>query len=337
VRRALAIVIVVGAARAAHAFPTGLQFDADAVAQDGGGGIPFTGAPRWTKHTCSVCHTDPPGQISIQLQADDASLFSDGWKANQQYHMRVVLVGEHAGLQYKQNGDNCGTQTMPYAACDNNGFALEMDDASGMAIGSFVAIANGACANPPATAPLDADVRVLKDNSAVTHNGAHKALVQWDFCWTAPKTGSGLITAYVAVVDGNGGDGTASWPEDTLGDDVAAGAVPLPESGAAPPPPQSGGCSASDSLGGGAIVVVAIALALRTRRRRRSALELALAASVALAGCTHVRAAQRETLAKKNMKFSPDPVEDQLDLHMQEAREGSSGGYGSSGGGCGCN
>ena len=45
----------------------------------------------------------------------------------------------------------------------------------------------------------------------------------------------------------------------------------------------------------------------------------------------------RETLAKRNMKFAPDPAEDELDLHMQEAREGSSGGYGSSGGGCGCN
>ena len=46
---------------------------------------------------------------------------------------------------------------------------------------------------------------------------------------------------------------------------------------------------------------------------------------------------ERETLAKRAMKFSPDPAEDQLDLHMQEAREGSEGGYGTSGGGCGCN
>jgi len=62
-----------------------------------------------------------------------------------------------------------------------------------------------------------------------------------------------------------------------------------------------------------------------------------LAGLAMLAGCVHVRPRQRETLAKKNMKFAPDPVEDELDLHMQESREGSSGGYGSSGGGCGCN
>jgi hypothetical protein len=54
-------------------------------------------------------------------------------------------------------------------------------------------------------------------------------------------------------------------------------------------------------------------------------------------GCVHVRPRERETLAKRAMKFSPDPAEDQLDLHMQEAREGSEGGYGTSGGGCGCN
>jgi len=50
-----------------------------------------------------------------------------------------------------------------------------------------------------------------------------------------------------------------------------------------------------------------------------------------------VRPRQRETLAHRNMTFGPDPAEDELDLHMQESREGSSGGYGSSGGGCGCN
>ena len=58
---------------------------------------------------------------------------------------------------------------------------------------------------------------------------------------------------------------------------------------------------------------------------------------ISLASCGNVRPRQRETLAKRNMKFAPDPTEDELDLHMQESREGSSGGYGSSGGGCGCN
>ena len=60
-------------------------------------------------------------------------------------------------------------------------------------------------------------------------------------------------------------------------------------------------------------------------------------AAFLLAGCATVHPWQREKLAERKMQFAPDPDEDELDLHMQEAREGSSGGYGSAGGGCGCN
>jgi hypothetical protein len=56
-----------------------------------------------------------------------------------------------------------------------------------------------------------------------------------------------------------------------------------------------------------------------------------------LPGCTTVHPWEKEKLAERKMQFAPDPDEDELDLHMQEAREGSSGGYGSAGGGCGCN
>jgi hypothetical protein len=55
------------------------------------------------------------------------------------------------------------------------------------------------------------------------------------------------------------------------------------------------------------------------------------------AGCSTVRPWERENMAKRIMKFAPSPDEDELDLHMLQAREGSAGGYGSAGGGCGCN
>jgi hypothetical protein len=54
-------------------------------------------------------------------------------------------------------------------------------------------------------------------------------------------------------------------------------------------------------------------------------------------GCVRVKPYERELLAKPTMTFQPDPHEDVLDNHMLEAREGASGGYGSAGGGCGCN
>ena len=57
----------------------------------------------------------------------------------------------------------------------------------------------------------------------------------------------------------------------------------------------------------------------------------------ALSGCVRVKPYQRELLSKKIMIFQPDAYEDVLDQHMLEAREGAVGGYGSAGGGCGCN
>ncbi len=62
-----------------------------------------------------------------------------------------------------------------------------------------------------------------------------------------------------------------------------------------------------------------------------------LLALLAASGCVRVKPYERELLAKPTMTFQPDPHEDVLDLHMQEAREGAVGGYGSAGGGCGCN
>lgn len=62
-----------------------------------------------------------------------------------------------------------------------------------------------------------------------------------------------------------------------------------------------------------------------------------VAVAVVSGGCAPVKPYQRELLAKPIMTFQPDADEDTLDLHMLEAREGSTGGYGSAGGGCGCN
>jgi Domain of unknown function (DUF4266) len=331
-RAALVAVDVLARVPAAAAFPTGEQFDMDPMKEDGAGGVAFTGAPRWAAHTCAVCHTGAPERIGLRLEADHAELFQSGWKAKQTYRLRVVLTRTWAAAQYQKDGDQCGTAVTPYHPCDQNGFAVEMDDAGGHPVGTFAPAVSGACAG--GTPPPDADVRVLADGSAVTHNGAHAGMVSWDLCWTAPAAGAGPITAYLAGVDGNGGDGTAAFPNDTTGDDVAAGAVPLVEAGAAAVPPQTGGCDSGGGASGGAVLVLIALLAARRSRRRRAAVA---AVALALAGCVHVRPHQRETLAARNMKFAPDPAEDELDLHMQEAREGSAGGYGSAGGGCGCN
>ena len=66
-----------------------------------------------------------------------------------------------------------------------------------------------------------------------------------------------------------------------------------------------------------------------------------LAFALALAGCglgiQKVAPWQKEKLALSHMAFEPDPLEAKFRNHTYASKEGSSGGYGVGGGGCGCN
>ena len=55
------------------------------------------------------------------------------------------------------------------------------------------------------------------------------------------------------------------------------------------------------------------------------------------AGCTAVKPWERGRLAKPKMQLDPSPESTLLQQHVFEYREGASGGYGTVGGGCGCN
>lgn len=59
----------------------------------------------------------------------------------------------------------------------------------------------------------------------------------------------------------------------------------------------------------------------------------------ALGGCKSLGVApwERDVLAKQEMRLDADPVQDGLDDHIYFSKEGSSGGRGFGGGGCGCN
>lgn len=68
---------------------------------------------------------------------------------------------------------------------------------------------------------------------------------------------------------------------------------------------------------------------------------LLLLALVFLANCgsftKRVAVFEREILAKRGMQIVQNPTEETLKQHMFNAREGSTGGFGGAGGGCGCN
>jgi hypothetical protein len=60
-------------------------------------------------------------------------------------------------------------------------------------------------------------------------------------------------------------------------------------------------------------------------------------AFVGISGCAAVPPRDRSYMAKKKMQMDPDAEASALEQHVYEYREGASGGYGSVGGGCGCN
>ena len=66
---------------------------------------------------------------------------------------------------------------------------------------------------------------------------------------------------------------------------------------------------------------------------------LIVLAFLILAGCGRyaVRPDEKEHLADRIMKLDDDPHEVMTDQHVLTNREGSAGGYGAGGGGCGCN
>ena len=56
-----------------------------------------------------------------------------------------------------------------------------------------------------------------------------------------------------------------------------------------------------------------------------------------LGACTAVSPWERGILAKPEMAWEPDVLQGQLQEHVYFSKEGSNGGYGAAGGGCGCN
>jgi hypothetical protein len=67
------------------------------------------------------------------------------------------------------------------------------------------------------------------------------------------------------------------------------------------------------------------------------AIALGLGLTAAACGKNAVRASEKEFLADRVMLFDHDGQETAADEHVNGNREGSAGGRGTSGGGCGCN
>lgn len=295
---ALSFALAAGVAVAplrAHAFADAVQFFAQKSAPHAATfgasseGLYFTGAPRFASLDCSTCHAGGPQRVGLRLDADDIGLFSAGYQPGKTYELQVVLTNETEGTQWKT--PSCTDPPAPgdsftYVQCNNNGFALEIDDADGPLAGSNVYCAQqpkaGMCPKPDFTADQaliapdgDAvfDAKVYSGDpmmpKLITRNGA----TDWRFFWTAPKAGSGALTVYVSAVDGNGGAGTAVDDQDPYGDDTVSASFFLQEASAPVHNSASASCSiaarGAPSPSPFAVALFALALALARRRARR--------------------------------------------------------------------
>ena len=75
------------------------------------------------------------------------------------------------------------------------------------------------------------------------------------------------------------------------------------------------------------------------RRPARLAWALALLLAALCSGCaaTAIKPWDRDLLAEKKMRYVPLLMENAVDEHVYFSKEGSTGGQGVGGGGCGCN
>jgi hypothetical protein len=64
---------------------------------------------------------------------------------------------------------------------------------------------------------------------------------------------------------------------------------------------------------------------------------LLLCSALGWAGCARVKPYEREYLSVRAMDPGAESAEDRFRQHWQGSREGSEGGFGAAGGGCGCN
>ena len=79
---------------------------------------------------------------------------------------------------------------------------------------------------------------------------------------------------------------------------------------------------------------------MKTLKRPLALTVMTLAALGSLSGCSNlgqVNAWEKGDLAKPQMTFEGDPLDQRFTQHIYGSKENSSGGYGVGGGGCGCN
>lgn len=203
--RVLAVVVLASAAmlgaQRARAYHTGALFGA-APGAGGAGGYFYTGSPRERGWTCASCHVDPPGELRVSLTSAEGLFATGRYAASTVYSVTVRIENERLGLAASRS--------------NFNGMALTVLDGSGSPAGTL--------------GGYDASRFFARGTSILASSSTVVGETEWTFTWTAPPVGTGEVTFYLGVVDGDGaGSGPTETLTDPFGDDVAVGHVVIAE------------------------------------------------------------------------------------------------------------
>lgn len=230
---AIAVGVMGTAASAAFAFPFGYSWMQPAdgnnppgadnpLGRAGGGGYFFTGGKQDKGLACSVCHVakDDNGN-DVQTEGLIVGNLTPPFQNNTytpgtKYNLTMTLVGEH----HVQGAGAPNTL---------NGFTLTVENANGTLAGVLASDIPNIDSTPahcpqnyPATNPTNGTTYIYGSCKAIIYVPKPNT-TSWNFSWTAPPAGTGPVTIYFSVVDGNHTDVSA------LGDDVYDGKITLNE------------------------------------------------------------------------------------------------------------
>ncbi len=186
----------------------------DTNSDAGAGGIYATGSTQDWGIKCSHCHIDSEGLIDADFSYSPALMDIGGEPAyvpGQRYTITIDMIGEHLG----ETDDN------------TNGVNVVIEDASGNTAGDYISDSGVDSMNCPTSAPDDKDGSV---NTTYVYGDCHgvifaglRPLTRWTFDWVAPSAGTGEVTVFYGMVDGNTEDVTS------LEDDVKEGTIKILE------------------------------------------------------------------------------------------------------------
>lgn len=182
-------------------------------AKCGGGGIFGTGSTTDWGITCAHCHiNDVNQQGNITASISYAPALSGGkYVPGTQYTVTLKMIGEHLGLNN--------------AASNTNGFVVTYEDAAGKKAGSLLGDMQTSCPSAVPTVPdalLMGQTYAFGDCHAVASLARNNVTPTWSFKWTAPSAGTGPVTLFYGVVDGDS-------DKRSIGDDVKMGKAMLAE------------------------------------------------------------------------------------------------------------